>query len=198
MQQRKKASFSFLDAVLAAAVFLFNFVPSVSAFSPVVSTALKKSPRSLSMTAEDFIGAMPPTGFFDPLGLSAGRSDEEIKLWRESELKHGRLAMLATNGIIMAENFNPLFGGKVTGAAIYHFQQINSMYPIFWVVLVIFIGVFENIQISRGYESFGKGTGPQGAANLKKDYINGDLGNYIFTDETNCSLLTYHSLVGNC
>jgi hypothetical protein len=133
-------------------------------------------PSKLQMKAEDFVGALPPTGFFDPLGLSIGRSDQEIKLWREAELKHGRVAMLAANGIIMSENFNPLFGGKVTGAAIYHFQQINSMYPQFWLILIGTIAFFETIQISRGYEAFGETTGDLGLANLRKDYISGDLG----------------------
>lgn len=134
-------------------------------------------PSRLQMKAEDFIGALPPTGFFDPLGLSVGRSDQEIKLWREAELKHGRVAMLAANGIIMSESFNPLFGGKITGAAIYHFQQINSLYPQFWVILISVIAFFEFIQIGRGYEAPGETTGAQGVANLRLDYVNGDLGN---------------------
>ena len=57
------------------------------------------------------IGALPPVGFFDPLGLSQGKSDAEMKKIREAELKHGRLAMLASLGFLVAESFNPLFDG---------------------------------------------------------------------------------------
>lgn len=35
-------------------------------------------------------GQTAPFGFFDPLGLSKSVSDEDLKRWRESELKHGR------------------------------------------------------------------------------------------------------------
>ena len=40
---------------------------------------------------------------FDPLGLSKDAEIEQIKLWREAEIKHGRVAMLATVGVLVAE-----------------------------------------------------------------------------------------------
>lgn len=40
---------------------------------------------------------------FDPLGLSDGAEPGEIKLWREAEIKHGRVAMLASLGVLVAE-----------------------------------------------------------------------------------------------
>lgn len=40
---------------------------------------------------------------FDPLGLSKNRSVKELKKWRESELKHGRVAMLAVLGTAVQE-----------------------------------------------------------------------------------------------
>jgi len=54
-------------------------------------------------------------------------SDRDVKRWRESELKHGRLAMLAFVGICTAEWGQgvriPLFNG-IEGPAIYHYQQV--------------------------------------------------------------------------
>jgi hypothetical protein len=34
---------------------------------------------------------------FDPLGFTKGQSIKTIKKWRESEVKHGRIAMLAVS-----------------------------------------------------------------------------------------------------
>ena len=40
---------------------------------------------------------------FDPLGLSDGAAPGDIKKWREAEIKHGRVAMLASLGVLVAE-----------------------------------------------------------------------------------------------
>ena len=47
-----------------------------------------------------------PPQIFDPLGLSDGAAPGEIKKWREAEIKHGRVAMLAALGVIVAEVSN--------------------------------------------------------------------------------------------
>jgi hypothetical protein len=56
------------------------------------------------MGIEDFIGAPSEKeitgGFFDPLGLSEGKSDETLAWYRSAELKHGRVSMIATLGIV--------------------------------------------------------------------------------------------------
>lgn len=75
-----------------------------------VTTAFRSSnpPKvqgcSLSMVLVDtnVPGQVAPTGFFDPLGLSSRVDSKEFKRWRESELKHGRLAMMAAVAIIAA------------------------------------------------------------------------------------------------
>lgn len=41
--------------------------------------------------------------YFDPAGLATKQDPEVIKTWREAELKHGRVAMLAAVGIMVAE-----------------------------------------------------------------------------------------------
>ncbi len=53
------------------------------------------------MGIKDFVGVSKPTGFFDPLGLSEGKSDETLAWYRAAELKHGRVSMLATLGVII-------------------------------------------------------------------------------------------------
>ncbi|KAJ1379864.1 chlorophyll a/b-binding protein domain-containing protein, partial [Ochromonadaceae sp. CCMP2298] len=94
-----------------------------------------------------------PLGFFDPLGLSRDVSEKRLKLWREAEIKHGRLAMLAAMGILVQERFNPLFGGRILGAGIYHFQQVNSVWPAFFLVILASIAFTEMYTILRGWES---------------------------------------------
>ena len=57
----------------------------------------------------DLSGISPPLGFFDPAGFSKGASEGRIKFYREVELKHGRVAMLAALGFPLAETFHPIF-----------------------------------------------------------------------------------------
>lgn len=42
-----------------------------------------------------FTGAVAPLGYFDPLSLSKGKTEGECRKIRESELKHGRVAMVS-------------------------------------------------------------------------------------------------------
>jgi len=52
---------------------------------------------------ENELGVQEPVGFFDPLRLSADGDLETFKRRRESEIKHGRISMLATMGYITPE-----------------------------------------------------------------------------------------------
>jgi light-harvesting complex II chlorophyll a/b binding protein 6 len=44
---------------------------------------------------------------FDPLGLAKDKDFKTLKKWREAELKHGRVAMLAVLGTAVQENWHP-------------------------------------------------------------------------------------------
>jgi len=59
---------------------------------------------------ESELGAQAPVGFWDPLGFTRDGSEENFKRRRASELKHGRIAMLATMGYI-----TPEITGKLPG-----------------------------------------------------------------------------------
>merc|ERR1712086_504498 len=52
---------------------------------------------------ESELGVQAPVGFWDPLGLAADGNVETFKRRRETELKHGRISMLATMGYITPE-----------------------------------------------------------------------------------------------
>lgn len=55
------------------------------------------------MGFENELGALPPVGYWDPLGLSSNIDQETFTNYRTAELKHGRVAMLAVVGYLVAE-----------------------------------------------------------------------------------------------
>ncbi|KAG1678528.1 hypothetical protein FOA52_014562 [Chlamydomonas sp. UWO 241] len=116
----------------------------------------------------------PFEGVFDPLSLSAGATLSEVRRWRESELTHGRVAMLAALGFITGEQLQdfPLFynfDGQIEGQAINQFQQVKQG---FWEPLLIAIGLAESYRVSIGWAT------PVGNNfnALKDDYKMGELG----------------------
>merc|ERR1719326_1269893 len=46
---------------------------------------------------------------FDPLGFASRADAAELIKYREAELKHGRVAMLAVPGFLLSEDFHPFF-----------------------------------------------------------------------------------------
>merc|ERR1719163_2432747 len=46
---------------------------------------------------------------FDPLGFASRADAQELIKFREAELKHGRVAMLALPGFLLSESFHPFF-----------------------------------------------------------------------------------------
>jgi hypothetical protein len=66
--------------------------------------------------AEKMAGVSGPFGFFDPMGLTP-ESNEELQLFREAELAHGRVAMVGALGFLVQEHFHPIFA-DVGGPAI--------------------------------------------------------------------------------
>ena len=50
---------------------------------------------------EQEVGAQPPLGFWDPLGLLENADQERFDRLREVELKHGRISMLAVLGHVV-------------------------------------------------------------------------------------------------
>merc|ERR1719333_47038 len=65
--------------------------------------------------AKTMVGVTGPFGFFDPLNL-VPETKEELLLYREAELAHGRVAMMGTLGYLVQSHFAPLF--NVDGAPV--------------------------------------------------------------------------------
>ena len=107
-------------------------------------------------------------GYFDPVGLGAGASEARVKYFRECELKHCRVAMLAAVGFPIAEHFHPLFGGSIDVPSYIAYQQTPLQQ--FWPVVVLYIGIIEIFSVFTFENPFGEG----GFWTLKKDRVPGD------------------------
>ncbi|KAH8098380.1 chlorophyll A-B binding protein [Aureococcus anophagefferens] len=65
-----------------------------------------KSASALSAAPIEQWAGNGPFGFFDPLGLSNGIEEQRLQFYREAEIKHGRVAMLASVGFLFQEHFH--------------------------------------------------------------------------------------------
>ena len=74
-----------------------TLIASAAAFAPV---SQKASSTALNMAFENELGAQPPLGFFDPLGLVADGDQEKFDRLRYVEIKHGRICMLGVVGYL--------------------------------------------------------------------------------------------------
>merc|ERR1719164_218674 len=70
--------------------------------APVKKAPVKKAVVRKSGGVENDIGVTPPLGLFDPLGF-LNRGPDAYRRYQEIEIKHGRLAMAATLGVIVTE-----------------------------------------------------------------------------------------------
>ena len=64
--------------------------------------------------------------------------------YREAELKHGRVAMLAAWGMITADSFHPLFGGKNSANPLLALTQVPKLG---WLQILTFIMFIEVLGI---------------------------------------------------
>jgi Chlorophyll A-B binding protein len=96
-------------------------------------------------------GAVAPLGIFDPFNLGRKADDNTLKRYREAELVHGRISMLATTGFIAGEAVEGssfLFDASVSGPAIDHPFQVPAP---FWTALVLFIVKLERDRAEIGW-----------------------------------------------
>jgi len=128
-------------------------------------------------------GALSPLGDFDPLNFLEDLPVQEIKRYREAEVTHGRVSMLATVGYLVAEKFHPLFNGAVTGPANTHLAQVQEIAPFFFAFLVSVIATSELGRAATGWEApvdaLEKNKDVEGKTWLSKlndDYYPGDIG----------------------
>ena len=76
---------------------LASLIAAASAFAPVQQGAKTTALNSF----ENELGAQPPLGFFDPLGLVEDGDQEKFDRLRYVEIKHGRICMLGVVGYLV-------------------------------------------------------------------------------------------------
>ena len=130
----------------AALLALFG---SAAAFAPISTS--KSSSALNAFVADELPGAIAPVGFFDPLGFAEKADENTLKRYREAELTHGRVAMLAAVGFLVGEKVEGssfLFDAQISGPAITHLAQV----PVgFWVALTVAIGAAETRRAEIGW-----------------------------------------------
>ncbi|CAK9105025.1 Fucoxanthin-chlorophyll a-c binding protein E [Durusdinium trenchii] len=132
-------------SVLAASVGAVMARRPVSSFSQTTVTALK--------AFEQELGVQPPVGYWDPAGLARDGDVEAFQRRRSVELKHGRIAMLATMGYITPEIAGK-FPGYLSPSAGLKFADVpNGLAAISkvpaggWTQILLYMGWCE---VSRG------------------------------------------------
>eukprot|EP00549_Striatella_unipunctata_P009184 CAMPEP_0118705778 /NCGR_PEP_ID=MMETSP0800-20121206/20085_1 /TAXON_ID=210618 ORGANISM="Striatella unipunctata, Strain CCMP2910" /NCGR_SAMPLE_ID=MMETSP0800 /ASSEMBLY_ACC=CAM_ASM_000638 /LENGTH=234 /DNA_ID=CAMNT_0006608027 /DNA_START=162 /DNA_END=866 /DNA_ORIENTATION=- len=159
-------------------------VSGVSAFAPS-----KKASSSASLNvangwtpdekafAYGLPGSLDPVPEFDPFNFLESASLDKVKQYREAELQHGRVAMLAAIGILVTEEpieFHPLFESynKDIGPAIRHLDEVRAASPFFFEILALVIGALEFNRAIVGWNN------PKEAMDLvlREEYFPGDIG----------------------
>ena len=132
-------------------------------------------PHTPPQFANGLPGSLPPVEFFDPLNFLEGADDNKVRRFREAELTHGRVAMLAFVGFLVGEKVEGssfLFDAQITGPAITHFAQVPQP---FWELLVLSIGVAETFRATVGWKN-PQDTQGEADFQLRDGYTPGDIG----------------------
>jgi hypothetical protein len=117
-------------------------------------------------------GALAPTGYFDPLGFcQTGISLNDVKRYRESEVMHGRVAMLAAVWYLAGEAVSGPF--TITGPANDQLQQMPL--PAF-ILLSLTIAAAELKRATTGWVEPEYKIGSRTLWTLRDSYYPGDVG----------------------
>jgi len=115
-------------------------------------------------------GSIAPFEKFDPFNFLDGKTFEQVRTWREAELAHCRVGMLASAGFLVQEKFHPLFNAD-GGPAV---DQIPKLPAIMWPLITFGIGLCEAYRISVGWSNPSE---PNHVfQKLRAEYVPGDIG----------------------
>ena len=143
-----------------------------AAGGPTTDEIFKKPKEVFSVnTMPGISGPLGVAGLtaWDPAGFTTDASEGKIRFYREVELKHGRVAMLAAVGILIAEPFHPLWGGSIDVPAYIAFQE--TPLQAFWPAVVLAIAIPEIFSVFSFESPFGGEPWT-----IRRDHVAGDLG----------------------
>jgi len=126
---------------------LFALFGSAAAFAP--ATQIRSGSALSAWKDETVVGITAPMGFFDPLGFATGKTDATMAVYREAELKHGRVAMAACLGwYITAAGVHPAFNSQLSSDPLAAAKELS---PVGWIQFVLGCGAIEWLaqQISK-------------------------------------------------
>lgn len=109
---------------MKTAALCLSLVGAATAFAPSPN---QRVGSQVAIGLDDIGGSSLPLPNFDPLGLATWGSDETLLWFRAAELKHGRVAMVATTGyLVNAAGFH--FPGMLSSDV--SFESLSTMSPI--------------------------------------------------------------------
>merc|ERR1719247_3000735 len=110
--------------------------------------------------AKTLPGVTAPFGFFDPLGFCSKDdiTEGKVRFYREVELKHGCVAMLAAFGFLFAENFHPFFPkNDVPSYIAFQETPLQNGGPGVGAAMGLFIAAIEIFSVFTFRSPFGPG-----------------------------------------
>ena len=148
---------------------LASLIASAAAFAPA-----KQAASSTSLKAfEGELGAQPPLGFFDPLGLVADGDEEKFARLRYVELKHGRISMLAVVGYLTTAAGVRFPGAEEIPGG---FAALDNLPGMVWAQAIATWAMMEAANQDQFQAPWGVGDGTaEGKAEFKGDFRNGAL-----------------------
>merc|ERR1712227_10136 len=101
--------------------------------------------RASAFKVEDMPGVSAPLGvpgesIWDPAGLAKDIDEEKFGQYRRAEIKHGRVCMSSSLGMLVAEKFHPIFDnwgeGPFVSSMASHFSEtaVKNFWPAFWIM----------------------------------------------------------------
>merc|ERR1711966_15535 len=138
--------------------------------SPVVVNAMSVKPTVRTASAGVFTKGKNYANIQE--ATAAGLDGASLQRYREAELTHGRVSILATVGFLVGEQVEGssfLFDAQVTGPAVNHFQQVPTP---FWFAIGATIAIAESTRVQAGWQDPGQS---DKLFLLKDGYTPGDL-----------------------
>eukprot|EP00740_Mantoniella_antarctica_P004531 CAMPEP_0181364046 /NCGR_PEP_ID=MMETSP1106-20121128/9137_1 /TAXON_ID=81844 /ORGANISM="Mantoniella antarctica, Strain SL-175" /LENGTH=255 /DNA_ID=CAMNT_0023478653 /DNA_START=32 /DNA_END=799 /DNA_ORIENTATION=+ len=141
--------------------------------APVLKSGQKYKNLGSAVDAGLIQGCAPFDKGLDMFGFFSNVDHAEAQRIADSEITHGRVAMLAALGFVVGEQVEGssfLFDSEITGPAIRHFEQVPTS---FWAILSVAVVLTETKRVNRAWQS------PFDSERLflqKDDHVPGDYG----------------------